>query len=66
MSLHGGTILRGAYKGEIVDWRVEARSVGHDVTNNLQVESILIKTGLCTTTNVVGSGCGCVEAQVQL
>ena len=42
-NLHGGPTLRGAYKGQIIDWRFKIANVGRDVTNNPWAESILIR-----------------------
>jgi hypothetical protein len=54
--LHGGPTLRGAYKGQIIDWKFKVANVGRDVTNNHRVESIYIdQMGLCSTANAVGS-----------
>ena len=41
--LHGGPTLRGAYKGQIIDWEFSLPTVGHEVTNNPRAESILIR-----------------------
>ena len=41
--LHGGPTLRGAYKGQIIDWKFSLGNVGREVTNNPRVESILIR-----------------------
>ena len=43
--LHGGPTVRGAYKGQIIDWRFKVANVGRDVTSNPRVESILLKWG---------------------
>ena len=40
---HGGPSLRGAYKGQIVDWKFSVPSVGREVTNKPRAESILIR-----------------------
>ena len=39
---HGGPTVRGAYKGQILDWKFKVGNDGREVTNNSQVESILI------------------------
>jgi hypothetical protein len=41
--LHGGPTLRGAYKGQIIDWRFKVANVGRDVTNNPRPDSILTR-----------------------
>ena len=41
--LHGGPTLRGAYKGQIIDWKFSLAIVGREVTNNPRAESILIR-----------------------
>lgn len=43
--LYGGPTVRGAYKGQIIDWRFKVANVGRDVTSNPRVESILVRWG---------------------
>ena len=41
--LHGGPTLRGAYKGQIIDWKFSLATAGREVTKNPRAESILIR-----------------------